>query len=263
MNHLRQLQLRFQDYLTDDNQAFFKDIVSTEDALAEHRLAAYYNAYRIRLIDCLENDFKGFYEYLGTSNFELLMLDYLKIYPSTNKSVRWIGQNLPRFIAEQTEMKDWQFLYELCQFEWTQGLTFDASEARQIFKLDDMTTIPAEAWPSIRIQFQPGMRWLDLHWNVTQISIAAEKKQPLPEKNFSEVEIRWLIWRKKFTPNWRSLEVHEAWAIEAALNGANFAELCDGLLEWIDAEHVAITAAGFLKQWIADELVEEILTASD
>jgi hypothetical protein len=55
--------------------------------------------------------------------------------------------------------------------------------------------------------------------------------------------------------HWRSLEVHEAWALESAVKGANFADICEGLLEWIDEQQVAITAAGFLKQWVSDQLV--------
>jgi hypothetical protein len=63
------------------------------------------------------------------------------------------------------------------------------------------------------------------------------------------------LWRRDFKTYWRSLEVHEAWALEQAVNGADFAEICEGLLEWIDAEQVALTAAGFLKQWISDQLL--------
>lgn len=56
----------------------------------------------------------------------------------------------------------------------------------------------------------------------------------------------------------RSLSAHEAWAFESAQQGANFAELCEGLLEWISQDQVAIIAAGFLRQWINDELVTTI-----
>ena len=56
-SELHALQTRFQDYLTGKSEDFEKDIISTENALAEHRLGAYYNAYRIRLIDCLAVDF--------------------------------------------------------------------------------------------------------------------------------------------------------------------------------------------------------------
>ena len=54
---------------------------------------------------------------------------------------------------------------------------------------------------------------------------------------------------------WRSLDVHEAWAIEQATRGVNFAEICEGLLEWVDEQQVALAAAGFLKQWVSDQLL--------
>ncbi len=88
---LRAIQLRFQDYLEGRSELFVQDIVSTKDALAEHRLGAYYNAYRIRLIDVLAEDFSAVQKTLGEEAFEYLVLDYLKRYPSEHPSVRWVG----------------------------------------------------------------------------------------------------------------------------------------------------------------------------
>ena len=39
-DELRRLQRRFQDYLTNGSDGFEQDIVSSPDALAEHRLGA-------------------------------------------------------------------------------------------------------------------------------------------------------------------------------------------------------------------------------
>ncbi len=99
MSHLRDLQLRFQDYLIDGSEAIEADIVSTENALAEHRLGTYYNAYRIRLIDALATDFSALQQYLGREAFENLILDYLHHYPSTHPSVRWVRQTSDRLLA--------------------------------------------------------------------------------------------------------------------------------------------------------------------
>ena len=46
--------------------------------------------------------------------------------------------------------------------------------------------------------------------------------------------------------------------LEQAANGASFAAICEGLLEWIDAEQVALVAAALLKQWIGDQMVAEV-----
>ena len=255
MSRLRELQLRFQDYLIRGNEAIEKDIVSTADALAEHRLGAYYNAYRIRLIDILALDYPATEKHLGRDEFESLALDYLGKYPSTQPSVRWFGENFSRYLEQVCQREDRDFLTELAQFEWTQGLIFDADNSAELFDMENMAQVPPEAWPTLTIQFKPAMKWLDLYWNVCPYSVAIDKGETPPGPHRDEIPVRWLLWRKNRNPNWRSLEVHEAWAIEAAYQGSNFAAICEGLCEWVSADQVAITAAGFLKQWISDELV--------
>jgi len=258
MSNLRHLQSRFQNYLlgvSDDIQA---DIISTPDALAEHRLGAYYNAYRIRLIDALAVDYSALQKYLGSEAFEYLALDYLKFYPSNYPSLRWFGKDLTEYMRRHFKHEDREFLSELAGFEWAKGLVFDDIDKTSLFQIDDMAQVPAQAWQDIRIKFKPAIRWLDLYWNVCTYYVALENNEVLPEKYRDEYPLRWLIWRKNRDPFWRSLEVHEAWAFESAYQGANFAELCEGLLEWISEDQVAITAAGFLKQWISDELVTTI-----
>ena len=98
-------------------------------------------------------------------------------------------------------------------------------------------------------------------------SLAKQAQKPMnskgrrhgePEPQRDEIPQRWLLWRRDFKIHWRSLEVHEAWAIEQAVGGANFAQICEGLLEWVDAEQAALVAAGFLKQWISDQLLLDL-----
>lgn len=255
MTHLRDLQLRFQDYLIGESEDIEADIISTPNALAEHRLGAYYNAYRIRLIDCLAVDYSALEQYLGRTAFENLALDYLRHYPSTHPSVRWFGQHLPTYLRDIYQGEDQEFLQELASYEWAQSLVFDAAGSASLFQLEDMAQVPPEAWPELTFCFKPAMRWLDLHWNVVRIENAIDTGAEVPQPQRSDYPQRWLIWRRELKTYWRSLEVHEAWALEQAAKGANFAAICEGLLEWIDAEQVALVAAGFLKQWISDQLL--------
>jgi len=258
MSDLRSLQRRFQDYLIGSSEAIKKDIVSTSDALAEHRLGTYFNAYRIRLLDCLAIDYSGLQKYLGPHAFESLALDYIKAHPPSHPSVRWFGKYLVEYLRSTYAHKDREFLSELANFEWAQGLVFDARDEPGLYRLEDMALVPAEAWPAIRISFKPAMRWLDLNWNIGPYWVALDGDEALPEKSRNEYPVRWLLWRKNRDPFWRSLEVHEAWAIEAAQNGASFAEICEGLCEWISEDAVAMSAAGLLKQWISDDLVKRV-----
>ena len=258
MKHLRELQRRFQDYLVTGAEEIEQNIVSTTDALAEHRLGTYYNAYRIRLIDCLAVDYSGLEKYLGRTAFENMALDYLQRYPSTHPSVRWFGSNLPAYLREVGYGEPTGFAEELASYEWGQTTVFDAADSKCLFQLDDMAQVAAEDWPGITFQFKPAMLWLDLHWNVPMAERALDEGNELPELERAEYPVRWLLWRQDMKTHWRSLEVHEAWAIEQAGQGANFAGICEGLLEWVDEQQVALVAAGFLKQWISDGLTESL-----
>ena len=119
---------------------------------------------------------------------------------------------------------------------------------------DAQLTLP-EDWPELRFVFKAALRWLDLHWNVPQTESALDAGDEAPPRQRADYPQRWLLWRRELKTHWRSLDVHEAWAMQQAAAGANFAEICEGLLEWIDAEQVALVAAGFLKQWSSDQLL--------
>lgn len=255
MTQLHDLQLRFQDYLIGGLEDIEQDIISSKDALAEHRLGVYYNAYRIRLIDCLAVDFPALENHLGREAFEALALDYLERFPSKHPSIRWFGKNLPTYMREVYDDHEAEFLRELVDYEWAQTCVFDAADRAHIFQLEAMAEVPAESWPELTFEFIPAMRWLDLYWNVATIknTLANGETAPPPQRN--DLPLRWLLWRRDTKTYWRSLEVHEAWAIEQAGLGVNFAAICEGLLEWIDAQQVALVAAGLLKQWVSDQLV--------
>jgi hypothetical protein len=258
MSHLRELQLRFQDYLTGGSEAIEADIISTENALAEHRLGAYYNAYRIRLIDALAVDYPALEILLGREAFEDMALDYLRRYPSKQPSVRWFGQHLPAYLIENYRGEDAEFVSELANYEWAQTTVFDAADSVELFQLEDMARVPGDAWPGLSFEFRAALLWLDLHWNVPQIETALDNGEEAPRRQRSDIAQRWLLWRRDYKTHWRSLDVHEAWALEQAANGVNFAAICEGLLEWVDAQQVALVAAGFLKQWISDQLITRV-----
>ncbi|HEY5739144.1 MAG TPA: DNA-binding domain-containing protein [Gammaproteobacteria bacterium] len=255
MTRLRNLQLRFQDYLLGSSEDIERDIVSTENARAEHRLGAYYNAYRIRLIDCLAIDYLALEKILGRTAFEELALDYLDHYPSTQPSVRWFGRHLPEYLHRVYGGQDREFLADLANWEWALTTVFDAADSETLLALDDMARVAPEDWPRLRFEFKPALRWLDLSWNAPPIRQACDAHREIPPQQRNQHPLRWLLWRRELKTHWRSLDVDEAWAFEQAANGADFAAICEGLLEWIDAEQVSLRAAGLLKQWVGDGLL--------
>jgi hypothetical protein len=152
--------------------------------------------------------------------------------------------------------------------------------------VEAMADIPAEAWPGMRLRFHPSVQRLDLRWNVpviwkainqtldveknadscrgeTSATPSAGKVQrgdapavaDVPASTEHEYPQAWLVWRQDLKTWFRSLSVDEAWALDAAITGENFATICEELCEWIDAPNVALHAAGLMKQWITDGIV--------
>jgi len=260
MSALTELQQGFQQYLLHDQSGFEQHIVGTQEAQAEHRLAVYFNAYRARLIECLATDFRGLQKLLGEETFEDLALKYLQQHPSKNPSVRWIGQHLAQFLASQSPWSEQPWLAEMAQFEWHQSLVFCGPEPHQEpIGADALQNVEAQHWPGLRFSIIDNLQFQDTLWNAIPLWMQLENGDPVDAATATTSPQRWAIWRPQADPHWRSLEVHEAWALEQAQNGSDFGALCEGLTEWIDAEHTPMAAASLLQQWIQDRWIEALI----
>ena len=129
MNGLLDLQHKFQNYLMNTDLAFKSCIHGTAKASVDTRLAIYKNAYQLRLIDALAANYPVLKKYLGCEQFHELGEHFLKIYPSTFRSIRWFGDKLAVFLYEAKPYCDMPYLAELAQFEWANTLVFDAPDS--------------------------------------------------------------------------------------------------------------------------------------
>jgi hypothetical protein len=257
MTTLQDLQSDFQSFLLHRQENIRTQVVGTDKVSADRRLAIYYDAYRLRLLEALDSNYPVLHGWIGDEEFEKLGLAYLAAHPSTHFSIRYFGHELARFLAAGETYRDKPFLSEMAQFEWAMTVAFDAPDSA-LTQLEDMATIVPEAWPGLRFQMQDSVQRLNLEWNVPVIWKAIDAGQAPEEPQRSEYPKSWLLWRQDLKTYFRSLSVDEAWALDAAANGGTFAMICEGLCEWIDAQHVAAHAAGLLKQWISDGLIRSI-----
>jgi len=222
---------------------------------AAQRIGVYAYAYRARLIEVLGNDYPALQAQLGEEAFEHLGRGYIDAYPSSTPNLRWFGRHLTEYLRKR--VPDQPLWAETAAFEWAQGEVFDAPDA-PVVGLAAMASIPGEAWPQMLLLLQPSMHRLTLHRNVPARVAAHGRDEPLPEA-VSEIHPReWLLWRRDLVIHWRPLEADEAAALDAAREDASFGDICECLCEWIDADTVAMHAAGLLKRWISDELVAGI-----
>ncbi len=286
MSALTDLQSDFQSFLLDGNERMLSRVTGTAKVGAEQRLAIYYDAYRLRLLEALTSNYPVLRAWIGDEEFENAGIAYLTAHPSRHFSIRWFGHRLPEFLAATEPWSGTPFLAEIASLEWALSEVFDA-ENGTVMAVEDMARIPVDAWPDMRMQFHPAMQRLDLRWNVPIIWKAinrnidvekntvscrgetsatpatgnarqAEALHDIPTPEAGEYPQSWLIWRQDLRTYFRSLPVDEAWALDAARSGESFAAICEGLCEWIDAQNVALHAAGLIKLWITDGIVSGI-----
>ena len=258
MTDLRHIQQAFQRYLTDDDEAISGFIVSSATAKAEHRLATYFNAYRVRLINGLGINYPLVKAMLGEARFEGLAIDYLHRHPSNHSSVRWFGDQFSEFLAAESGPENFELLSELAVFEWSRLAVFDEQHADNLISLQDMAQLPAAEWPQLRFTFKPAIQIVEFNYDVPRLVAAIEANEPKPELLKQPHARQWLVWRQQLDMHWRSLAADETWALQEAMQGKEFSAICDGLTEWNETDQIALRAAALVKQWIHDQLITNL-----
>jgi hypothetical protein len=257
MSALRRLQQDFQKYIFQAHEAMQAEIVETERVDIKTKLGIYASAYRLRLLEALETEYPALKALVGDDEFERAGLAYIEAYPSPYYNLRWYGGDFAAFLKTISPFCDYPVTSELAAFEWAMGLTFDAPDDPTV-SIEAVAAVAPEAWPGMRFIPHGSLQRLDMIWNAPAIWRAVENEQAPQSPVASDYPIAWALWRQDLKTYFRSLSVDEAWALDAARNGATFAEICGGLCEWVDALHVAPHAAGLLKAWVNDGLIKAI-----
>jgi hypothetical protein len=104
-----------------------------------------------------------------------------------------------------------------------------------------------------------------MHWAVEPVwralqSVAEDHEPELPEPVAHDHGL--LIWRQGLENRWRSLDCAQADLLQAALDGANFGQLCELAAQQSDADQAAGIAVGALQSWLADGLLTGVRIAA-
>lgn len=252
---LRPLQLELAGAILSRRPRVHRWIVGSGRADAGTRLKVYADAYRLRLLEVLHEDFPVLRKLAGEERFDRLARGYIEAHPSDNPSVRWFGRRLSRYLRHRRDVARRLLLAEMAEFEWAQGEVFDAPDA-PVAGLEGLAALPPAAWGHLRLQLHPSVRRVKLAWNVPEIWQALDKGQRCPRRVRNPRRQQWALWRRDLRVHWRSLDSNEAAALDAAGSHASFGEIC----EWLcrrsrSPEAAALLAAGVLKRWISEGLI--------
>lgn len=250
---LAELQIRFRDFVLGDATAPTDLAQASQTADAETLLSVYRDAYGLRLLEALGEDYRALGRLLGAERFEDLGRAYIAATRSRHPSIRWFGRGLAAHIRRDPVYTDTSAA-ELAAWEWALGEAGDAADADPV-GIEAFAAVPPEAWANIRLTFHPSLRRLDLEWSVAAYRQAVEGDENPAEPERSDAPVAWIIWRNGTDVLYRSLPPKEARALDAARTGASFGEICDMVAGDGDAQTAAATAAGFLRTWVDGGMV--------
>jgi hypothetical protein len=259
MKTLSEIQTALQDFLLDKTQDASDLTLETPAFSKLERLGIYHNAYRLRLIDALRNDYPALEAYLGDDNFTTLCNEFIAQNPSQHPSLRWFGEHLPSFLRTHTYWQHLIVVVELAEFEWFQAMAFDAADT-EITTLDHVRALNPEQWMQMQLKFHPSLQIITCFSNAPELWNSLIKSGIAIEVATTTELQAWLIWRENLQVVYRPLDSAEYWALTTFQDQNNFTEVCSGLCEWFAEEQVPMHAAQYLQQWIRAGLVVGIIT---
>ncbi len=254
MSALARLQGDFQDYLLREGAALEAHVFGTARVPLETRLGIYAGAYRSRLADALESNFPVLAKLLGEADFHTLAADYVGAHDSLRFSIRWYGDALARFLDTHEDYVQAPVLSELARWEWTLGEVFDAADA-PLLTHESLAGVAPAQWAQLRFGFHPSVRRLSLLWNVPQIWQAVTGGLERPAAALNGAPVEWLLWRSGLASYFRSLDAAEAAALDGALRGWPFGELCERLCALLGEAQAPARAAALLRDWVGSGLI--------
>lgn len=223
----------------------------------EPLLRIYQHAYRARLIAALRDNFGVLPRAMGDAAFDALAWAYVQAHPSRQPSIRWLGEQLPEFMAQRPELVPHPALIDLARMEWALRSAFDAPDATPL-RAEALAAVAADDWPALVLRFHPSLQLLTLQWQVEPawraLHDAADHEPELDAPAATEHAL--LVWRPKLETRWRSAHsALEAQLLQAALAGQSFGALCELAAALLGEGQAAAAAVDALRQWVGEGLL--------
>jgi len=257
MPALRQLQSDLQNHLVGEPSAIADAIVDAPPLTIDARLGIYRNAYRVRLIEALDDTYPVLHAVLGDEEFAALGEAFVAAQPSVHRSIRWYGGEFAQFLARCPPYAEQPIFAELALLEWTLAEVFDAADADPKPRAA-LSAIDPSAWGELRFAFHPSLRRLHLEWNTAAVWQAMSREEAPPDPACAEHPVPWLLWRQNLQNYFRSMTAEEAAALDSAQRGEAFGEICAALRDWLPEEEIPLRAASLLATWADSGIIVAI-----
>ena len=232
-------------------------VVSDAILAALPRLEVYANAYFLRILDVLKDEFGALAAALGEAGIHDVVTGYLLAHPPRHPSLRHVGDRLAAYLEADPRAEPfrrrWPWCADLARLETALQDAFDAPDAPAL-RRERLAALPQHAWPALRLRFQPSVRVLRLGWPVAELYSAWESDAPqTPPAARAAGAV--LVWRRDETVRWRALDTLEADLLESARAGVHFEALCEIAASARGEATAPALVAGLLGHWVETGLL--------
>jgi hypothetical protein len=249
MTSLKALQDSFQRGLLAGDDTILDEI---KDSTKEDRnvlFGVYRNAYVLRLIEVLADDYEQLHAYVGDKPFAKLARAYIHAHPSDRRSARDFGRHMPQFLRQADAYAKHPELAEIAALEKALGDAFDGPDAEPL-RLEQLASVAPQDWSRLVLQPHPTAIRLTFTTNAADLwsALHAETAPPKPRRLVEPEAI--LVWRQAFMARFRPLPPEEAMMWHEAAKGVTFGVLCEMVATFAGANDAELRAASYLKDWV-------------
>ncbi|MHA1133737.1 MAG: HvfC/BufC N-terminal domain-containing protein [Alphaproteobacteria bacterium] len=249
MSSLKDLQARFQAGILSGDDSVLADV---KDSANEDRTAlfgVYRNAYVLRLLEILGNDYELTHAYVGDATFAKLARGYVAAHPSDQRNARWFGRHLPAFAKDTPPFSGHPEIAEIAALENALADAFDGPDADPL-TTEDLGAVTPDDWPNLVFTPHPTATQLRFTTNAADIWLALKEETAPPDLEHLPEPQTVLVWRQEFTSRFRPLHAEEAMMWNEAIKGARFGVLCEMVATFAGVDEAGLRAATYLKAWI-------------
>lgn len=210
------------------------------------RLFIYQNAYRLRILDSLREDFPRVLSFIGEDAFEELAFTILRQRPSCSWS---LGEYSKNFVDVLTNaecgcahiLQKRPFLADLAQLEWLQNLSFLAPREDAFNFSHFFASLPEREMQNAVLELNPSVYLCCLQWSFSTLK---KKKKPIQKEAF------YLVYKKDGEVEPEQVSVNQFKILENIKLGLSIEQLCCNVVDTTQAE---------VTQWILEWVSKGVL----
>jgi hypothetical protein len=260
--NLKNTQTAFMDFILatedDQNAEGFRSLIVDQVGIGvEKRMQIYASAYSIRLKETIETDHEMLGLYLGDELFDKMAAEYVASHPSSFHSLRQFCEALPQFLREDNFFSQHAVLSDLAGFERALLHAFDAQECPRA-TFSDLQAIDGQLWPGIRFRFHASLQIFRCESNAVESWQALKQGETPPAADYSSKRA-WMLWRgTNRISEFISLAPYQLALLQGFLEGKDFAQQCECMLQWFDEESAPAEVLSAMQAWFELGIIRSI-----